>query len=67
MKRYLIFAGGYNNPYAGGWSDLQRQFNDLEEAKIRYSEIKADIEYVKGLDWIQLVDLDIGQIIEQYS
>ena len=56
---FALFAG-HNYYPSGGWDDHIATFPTLLEAR-RAAEIRSS-EY----DWIQIVDLAKGEIVEQY-
>lgn len=58
MRRFLIFAGMTYYP-AGGWGDF-RGSEDTKEAAL---SLMRSYHY----DWVQIVDSQTGDIVEQWG
>lgn len=56
MKRYLLFAGNYNNPL-GGYCDLVFQSNNEQEARDKITESG------NKWDWYHLIDALTDRLI----
>ena len=54
MKRFLLFSGDSYYP-SGGWSDFDKDFDTVDEAK---SHIVQNRE-----DWYEIVDSTTGEIV----
>jgi hypothetical protein len=56
MKRFLVFAGDSFYP-AGGWDDLQGDYETLKEAR-------ESLSVKRPYDWHHIVDTKTGEQVE---
>jgi len=64
MKRYLVFCGAHYYP-CGGWCDFHAAFDSLDEAQNAIISIKNKGGFDR-CEWIQIVDLQTMEIIEEH-
>lgn len=56
IKRFLVFAGGINNPN-GGWQDFKGSFDTLDEARTAVRLCRSNMAFVvSGEFWYEIVD-----------
>ena len=60
MKRYLLFSGDQHYPL-GGWEDFQGSFDTPSEA------IAAVVAKHSSHDWWEIVDTEIGEIVQRHG